>query len=83
MIQVLIDFIVAVAAQITACYLCSDSHEEVGWNIPLYPRTKKSPLRVAAPRGFFLCLLALAVTLKPLAQEVCSYLCCDSHQKIG
>ena len=23
-----------------------------------------------------MCLLALAVTLKPLAQEVCSYLCC-------
>ena len=44
MIQVLIDFIVAVAAQITACYLCSDSHKEVGWNIPLYPRTKKRPL---------------------------------------
>ena len=53
MIQVLIDFIVAVAAQITACYLCSDSHEEVGWNIPLYPRTKKRPLGVAAPRGRF------------------------------
>ena len=79
MIQVLIDFIVAVAAQITACYLCSDSHEEVGWNIPLYPRTKKRPLGVAAPRGFFhlLVLAVLVLTVKPLADAVGNYTRCD------
>ena len=29
-----------------------------------------------------LCLLALAVTIKPLAQIVCRYLRCDSHEKV-
>ena len=42
---------------------------------------KMTPLGVAAPRGF-LCLLALAVTIKPLAQIVCRYLRCDSHEKV-
>ena len=37
---------------------------------------------VAAP-GVSLCLLALAVTVKPLADVVGDYTRCDSHKEIG
>lgn len=34
-------------------------------------------------RGGSLCLLALAVTIKPLADAMANYTCCDGHKDAG
>jgi hypothetical protein len=43
---------------------------------------KSNPRRAATLRGFILCLLALAPTVKPLANIVANYACCDSQKEI-
>ena len=47
----------------------------------LGPCKKRTPGEVAALRGSFLCLLALAVTVKPLANIVANYARSDRHKE--
>ena len=43
-------------------------------------RAQKEPRRIL-PSGVLLCLLSLAVPVKPLADVITDYVCCDRHQK--
>ncbi len=45
--------------------------------------TQKNPRRGRHSPGVILCLLALAVTVKPLADVVGDYTRCDGHKKIA
>lgn len=42
---------------------------------------KTGPRRGSFSPGALLCLLALAVAVKPLADIVANYACCDRHKK--
>ena len=44
---------------------------------------KSNPLRGGSSEGVLLCLLALAVFVKPLADVVGNHICSDSHQEAG
>ena len=43
--------------------------------------TKSEPLQSCRSEGVLLCLLALMMALKPLAQKVSDYLCSDRDEK--
>lgn len=45
----------------------------------IVPTQKRTPGEIASLRGF-LCLLALAVTVKPLANEIANHICYDRHK---
>ena len=51
--------------------------------LPLRPCTKRPPVEVGTLLGVLLCLLALAVTVKPLADVVGDYTRCDRHKETG
>lgn len=57
--------------------------KETGYGIATKTMQKRTPEEVGTLRGFFLCLLALAVTVKPLADVVGNYTCCDRHKETG
>ena len=45
--------------------------------------TKSEPLQSCSSEGVLLCLLALMMALKPLADVVGHYICSDSHEETG
>lgn len=47
------------------------------------PDMQKSNPPGAATPGGSLCLLALAVTVKPLADAMANYTCCNGHKDAG
>jgi hypothetical protein len=59
------------------------SAKETGEDMLNAVTQKPAPRREAALRGAILCLLALAVPIKPLADVVADYTCYDRHKETG
>ena len=59
---------------------CYNAYRETG--MVFMPITKKQPPgEIAALQGAFLCLLALVMSIKPLADVIADHTCCDRHQE--
>lgn len=56
--------------------------QEISEDIKAFTQ-KANPRRDSRSPGVLLCLLALAVTVKPLANVEADYTCCDSHKEIS
>lgn len=60
----------------------NDHSQEISEDIKAFTQ-KTDPRRDSRSPGVILCLLALAVTVKPLANVEADYTCYDSHQEIS